>query len=72
MAIQAWIVPNRSTVLEECAAAEEAAERARRFRHRSNVLLKTGRESPILALRTLVLSELGIRALEVEPKTYES
>ena len=71
-AIQAWVVPNRSALLEEGASAEGAAEGVRRFGHRTNVLLKTSIESAILALRTLVLSKIWIRALEVEPQPHES
>ena len=40
-AIQAWVVPNRSTLLEEGAAAERAAEGVRRFGLRDKVILKT-------------------------------
>ena len=70
-AIQAWAVPNRSTILEERAAAERAAEGVR-FLHRDKVLLKTHNEAAILALRTLVLGKFRIPAFEVEPQHHES
>ena len=58
MAIQAWVVLHRSTILEEGAAAERAADGVRRFGHRDRVLLKTDNEQAIIALRTLVLDKL--------------
>ena len=71
-AIQAWVVPTRSTVLEEGAAAVRAAEGVRRFGHRDKVLLKTDNEPAIVALRTLVLEKLNIPAIEIEPQPHES
>ena len=63
-AIQAWVVPNRSTFLEEGAAAERAAEGIRRFGLRDKVILKTDNELAILALRALVLAKLDVKVLE--------
>ena len=71
-AIQAWVVPNRSTLLEEGAAAERAAEGVRRFGVRDKVILKTDNEPAIVALRTLVLAKLDVKVLEEEPQFQES
>ena len=70
-AIQAWVVPNRSALLEKRVAAERA-EGVRRIGHRDIVIVKTDNELAVLALRTFVLSILGIRAREVEPQPHES
>ena len=71
-AIQAWVVPNKSTLLDEGAAAERAVEGIRRFGFRNKLILKVDNENAILALRTLVLDKLGMSALEEEPHPHES
>jgi hypothetical protein len=65
-------VPNRSTLLEEGAAAERAAAGIRRFGLRDKVILKTDNEPAILALRALVLAKLDAKVLEEEPQPHES
>ena len=47
-AIQAWVVPNRSTILEQGAAVERALEGIRRFGLREKVIIKTDNEAAIL------------------------
>ena len=71
-AIQAWVVPSKSTVLDEGAAAERAVEGIRRFGLRSKLILKVDNERAITALRTLILSKLGLQSLEEEPQPHES
>ena len=71
-AIQAWVVPTRSTVLDQGAAAERAAEGIRRFGLRDKVIVKTDNEPALLALRDLVLAKLKIGVLEEEPQPHES
>ena len=71
-AIQAWVVPSRSTVLDQGAAAERASDGIRRFGFRDKVIIKTDNEPAILALRDLILAKLQISVLEEEPQPHES
>ena len=71
-AIQAWVVPNKSILFDEGAAAERAVEGIRRFGFRNKLILKVDNENAILALRTLLLDKLGMSALEEEPHPHES
>ena len=71
-AIQAWVVPHRSTILDQGAAAERALEGIRRFGLREKVIIKTDNEPAILALRELIMAKLQISALEEEPQPHES
>ena len=71
-AIQAWVVPNKSTILDQGAAAERASEGIRRFGFREKVIIKTDNEPAILALRDLIMAKLQISVLEEEPQPHES
>ena len=71
-AIQAWVVPSRSILLDEGAAAERAADGIRRFGFRDKVIIKTDNEPAILALRDLIQAKLKISVLEEEPQPHES
>ena len=72
-ALQAWVVPHRSAILDEGAAVERAAEGVQRFGPTDKkAVLKTDNESGILALRRLVMEKLDMKVLEAEPLTHES
>ena len=71
-ALQAWVTPTKSTVLDEGAVAERAAASVRRFGHKKKVLLKVDNEAAILAMRELVTEKLGMETLEQEPQPHES
>ena len=70
-AIQAWVVPHRSTILDQGAAVERALEGIRRFGLRETVIIKTDNEPAILALREQIMAKLHISALEEEPQPHE-
>ena len=71
-ALQAWITPTKSTILDEGAIAERAAVSIRRFGHRKKVLLKVDNELVILAMRDLVIKKFEMQTLELEPQPHES
>ena len=70
-AIQAWVVEQKGAGIDAGEAVKSAVNGIRSFGHQGRLLIKTDNEPAILALKALVVRELGVDAITVESPPQE-